>query len=510
MTTVTSSSTHDIALSKSIDALLRTAMESHRWPGLCVGIVRNGTPLYARGFGLTSIISGTPITPFTVFRAGSIAKTITALSIMQLHEQGCLNLDAPANSYLTSYQLRHRDSTAPPVTLRHLLTHTSGIGAIRRHSDLLHPYLKMTARQGQRLPTLPEFYAPALTVEAAPGTKFCYSNHGFATLGQIVADVSGEPYERYVRRHIFTPLGMTHSIVSPGAHVPGPVAHAHARRFGRLTPMDDREIIPGPAGALVSNVKDMMAYLLALLNGRTTEQGAIVQPETLAMMLTPHYQPDRRLPSMGLGFMLDEIEGHRVARHDGGVPWYSSTLLFAPDDELGVIILSNTYDDAVSILAVDLLRHLLTTPCEVPPPRPLQAREKVTMPSNIGGYYAPAPGFFTNLRFWACWGGEATLHVTATHALMRPLLPVGPFRHNLRLYPVDARNPYYLQGIHRGRVIRVVLQHGHHGGSDMLQAGLLFTLYKRRGLRSLHMRLRLLIGALAGSVMMIVTWRRHC
>jgi CubicO group peptidase (beta-lactamase class C family) len=182
----------------------------NRWPtaGLAVGVVRDGSLAWFHGHGVADIGSGTPVTQDTVFRIASITKTITAIAVMQLWEQGLVDLDAPANHYLRGYSLVPARASFRPATLRHLLTHTAGVRAVRRPSDLLRPTLGWGARVARPAPSLAEYYRGGLRVDVEPGTKWAYSNHGFATLGQIVEDVSGIPLDRYLRERVFGPLGM--------------------------------------------------------------------------------------------------------------------------------------------------------------------------------------------------------------------------------------------------------------------------------------------------------------
>jgi CubicO group peptidase (beta-lactamase class C family) len=183
-----------------------------------------------------------------VFRIGSLTKTITAVAVMQLSEQGLVDLDAPANEYLRTFRLvPARESVQP--TLRHLLTHTAGVGYWRRLSDLRQP----GAGSGDRArrsgaPPLAEYYRQGLPVEIEPGTRWAYSNHGFATLGQIVEDVTGQPLDRYLRERIFEPLGMEHTDLVRSERVRSRLATGYVLRSRGLKPVADREV-PTPAAA---------------------------------------------------------------------------------------------------------------------------------------------------------------------------------------------------------------------------------------------------------------------
>ena len=128
--------------------------------------------------------------------------------MLQLWEQGVVDLDAPANDYLRAYQLLPAKASFQPATVRQLLTHTAGIAEMVRPSRTLRYLFGESFKLQERLPTLGEYYRGGLRLDAEPGTRFTYTDHNFATLGQIVEDVSGKPLDRYLREHIFDPLGM--------------------------------------------------------------------------------------------------------------------------------------------------------------------------------------------------------------------------------------------------------------------------------------------------------------
>jgi CubicO group peptidase (beta-lactamase class C family) len=181
--------------------------------GLALAVVRNGRLEEFEARGFANLATRRPITEDTVFRIGSITKTFTALAVLQLWEQGILDLDAPASRYLRAYRLVARQPGIPLPTVRQLLTHTSGIPEVRRAADILDiragPWdARVPVRSvpfGHRLPSLAASYADGLEVVADPGSAFAYSNHGFATLGQIVEDVSHTPRAGPQMR-AFTPI----------------------------------------------------------------------------------------------------------------------------------------------------------------------------------------------------------------------------------------------------------------------------------------------------------------
>ena len=230
------------------DLQAKVAKFLDRWPsaGLAVGVVRDGSLEWFFGHGVADVESKEPITEDTVFRIGSITKTFTAIAVMQLWEQGLVDLDAPANDYLRSFRLIPTKTSFRPATVRHLLTHTAGVGYWRRLSDLLQPGVGSGNRAGRSVPSLADYYHKGLPVEVEPGTRWVYSNHGVAALGQLVEDVSGQPLDHYLREHIFAPLGMEHTDLVRSERVRPHLATGYVLRSRGLKPVADREVLtPG-------------------------------------------------------------------------------------------------------------------------------------------------------------------------------------------------------------------------------------------------------------------------
>lgn len=347
----------------------------HRHPavGLAVGVVRGPLQLFeARGFA--DVASRTRVGASTVFRIGSLTKPFTAVAVMQLQEQGLIDLDAPADAYLRAYALIPSHPGRRPVTVRHLLTHTAGIAEVQHLRDLFHPEagpiggrpVVLSVGRGEPLPSLAEHYRRGLPVVAEPGTVFAYSNHGFATLGQIVEDVSGVPLERYLRERIFEPLGMEHTDLVRSDRVAPRLATGYTVGRHGVAPVPDRDWIGAGAGGIYSTVADV-ARFVPVLTRDGAGPGGVLGPAALAAMLQPHHRPDRRLPGWGLGVARADAGGHPVVGHDGILPGFNSALVVAPDDGLGVVALTNGSPGAFGWMAAEcmgLIRHLLDVPDE--------------------------------------------------------------------------------------------------------------------------------------------------
>jgi CubicO group peptidase (beta-lactamase class C family) len=434
----------EVGLQRRIDEIIsrRPAV------GLAVGVVRDGRLDFFHGHGFAEIRSQTPITEDTVFRIGSVTKLFTAIAVMQLVEKGTVDLDAPANDYLRAYELIPTQAGWRPATLRHLLTHTAGIPEVRGVADLLHADFTpsggrpapLSVRFGEPLPSLAEYYRGGLRIVVEPGTTFAYTNHGFATLGQIIEDVCGMPLDRYFRKHIFKPLGMADSDLVRSERVASRLATGYV--LGRAGPraVPDRVWIDAGAGEIYSSPRDMGRFVEALLGRGANEHGRIIEPATLATMFEPHYQPDPHIPGIGIAFFRGEVGGRRVMGHDGILPGFNSELLLAPDDGVGLIAFTNGSSGAFSWLQIELdrlLRKLLGIS---------EAIERSDVPQRpeiwadlCGRYVFPPRIADLRVQIMLCRGAE--VFVGGGRLKVRLLTPVPlPFR-GLPLEPDDEHDP---------------------------------------------------------------------
>jgi len=329
---------------RAIDIGSKVDEIAHRWPcvGLAVGVIRGGALEAFAAHGYADIGSRTPVTEDTVFRIASITKTFTAIAVMQLWEQGLIDLDAPANTYLRAYRLAPAKVGVGQPTVRHLLTHTAGIREVLHPSGLVRTRdLGETVPSGRSVPSLAEFYGGALRVDAEPGTTFTYTDHGFATLGQIVEDVGGTTLAILMRERIFEPLGMDHTELFRSDRVRSGLATGYELRAGGAERVEDFEVVTTGGGGIYSTPRDMARYVAALLGRGANEHGSVLRPETVAMMFEPHFQPDPRVPGFGLGFFRADIGGHPAVEHDGILPGFDAEILLAPEDGIGVMAFAN-------------------------------------------------------------------------------------------------------------------------------------------------------------------------
>lgn len=481
------------------DRLVIEAVNGHGLPGLAVALVDRNSVMYRCCLGLADAAEAREVTPDTIFRIGSISKTFTAIGLMQLSEEGRFGLDDPVNQYLRAFEVRHRDPAAPPVTFRHLLTHTAGIGEVRDWRDLadVRRVFGLGRREDEPIPPLKDYYRGRLTPELYPGVKWAYANHGFATLGQLIEDLSGVPFETYLRERVFGPLGMERTDFVRTDAVRSRLAVGYQHKRGLLRPVNYLEIAIRPAGSAFSSLDDMVRYVQALLDGGA----GVVRPETLRLMLEPHYQTDERLTAMGLAFWLDREEGHLLAHHGGGWPGFTSAMVLAPDDGLAALAFTNvTTLLAPHVIAMRLLRRALGLPEPASRlPRP-DVLERPFVRSELVGAYGPLPGLLTNARAWMAFGGEAHVFVR-NHRLVIGAL-AGPLRAGVPLYQMEPDDPLAYEGVFAGEPVRVVFQPDASGRIESLSLGGPLgpvTLYKRSPLESVRVRANLALGTLAGA-----------
>lgn len=312
-----------------------------RWgvPGLGVGIVQDGEIVYARGFGVQSLETGVPVTPDSLFCVASITKCFVATAVMQLVEQGRLNLDAPLIQYLPDFRLD--DERYPHITLRQMLSHTSGMPDMdeNEYDELVaHPEYDEGA---------PERYVRALAnrkMIAAPGERFAYSNIAYNVLGHLIATLSGQPFEDYLQAHVLRPAGMPENTLF-FADVPRDrlaVPHLRAPEM-IVNPIYPYHRADAPASFLHSSVVEMCHWAITCLNRGMYEGQHILAPASFDQMWASVAQrgdpPFRE--EMGLGWTLGHFDGARTVGHGGGGFGWTCFLALLPEKNSAVIVLCN-------------------------------------------------------------------------------------------------------------------------------------------------------------------------
>ena len=326
-----------------LDALMAKDMEENHIAGAAVSVVKDGELFFAKGYGYADLENGIPVDPEqTIFRIGSNGKVLTWTAVMQLVEQGKLDLDADINDYL---DFRIPDTYPQPITLKNLMTHTSGFEDRWLESVTADPSELVSAREWL-ISNSPGRVRP-------PGEAEGYSNYNAMLAGYIVSQVSGQPYDQYIQEHILNPLGMVHSTAqSPITTELSPFASVgYTYVDGVFQPFPDYVNQPAllPSGGQQASVTDMARFMIALLeNGRYSDanisEARILKESTAQQMHSTLYTPDPRLRGTAYGLFDISDNGQRTLGHSGYGPPMHSELLLLPDQHLGVFVTYNSAD----------------------------------------------------------------------------------------------------------------------------------------------------------------------
>ena len=326
-------SPHD--LEAFLDGVMAGELKDDQIPGATVSVVKDGKILFAKGYGYADIQQSEPVNAATtLFRIGSVSKLFTWTAVMQLAEEGKVNLDANVNTYLKTFQI---PATYPqPITLANLLTHTAGFedSAISNYVPTAHDLQPL----GQWLAT----HIPARV--RAPGVLTSYSNYGATLAGYIVEQVSGMPFDQYIEQHIYAPLDMRQSTFRQP--VPLPLAAHLSQGYTavdgtyRADPFENIQY--EPAGSMSSTAVDIAHFMIAHLQDGRYGNTRILQTATAEDMHKQHFAQDPRLPGMAYGFYEQSINNVHMIVHGGDTTLFHSLLALLPAANVGVFVSYNS------------------------------------------------------------------------------------------------------------------------------------------------------------------------
>ncbi len=423
-----------------------TLLGEHRLPGLSVGVVRGRDLVFAESWGYADIESNTLMAPEHRQRIASITKTMVGLCAMALVDEGRLSIDDLVPELLPDIPFNGHPET---LAVRHLLTHTGGIGETPELSQLKDPFSLLF---GAPEVSLVEAYRGGVTVEGPPGTKWAYANHGYFLLGEIISRIEGARLPEVVSQRVFRPLGMKNTDLldqprpdlSTGYHrAPDEDARELMVRAGRKIPDEAtvdginirHEFTPewggGAAGGVQSTVPDMALYASALL----ARGGGIVRPETFDTMTSPQWSPHPLIQAWGLSFAVSRSFGHRSFGHGGNALGWNSNLAVFPDDGIATIIHTN-----VTFSRFDhVVQHIKQAVLGAPSVR----GEGSALPMELvaaaeGVYEAPTPGPLTNFRIMTEAG---RIQLSAREGALFLRSRRGRWKHGFRLVPLDSSDP---------------------------------------------------------------------
>jgi len=349
-----------------LDRLMQEQMDEGHIAGAAVSVVKGGELLFARGYGLADVAGNKPVdAEITLFNIGSITKTFTFTAVMQLVEQGKLDLNADINTYL-DFKI---PATYPePITLAHLMSHSAGLDEF---------FFGTTAPTAEEVLPLGEYLRTHLPPRVRPpGVVSAYTNYGVALAGYIVERVSGQPYATYIEEHILKPLGMAHT--SPWMILPESLSQDMSLTYvyadGTYHSVEDpfRFNHLAPGGSIKSTAADMARFMIVHLQEGAYQDARILETETARLMHEQSFTQDPRLRGWAYGFEELRAENPRVIGH-GGVTYHFYTQMYlVPEANLGLFVANNSANGRkmVDNVAEAFIDHYFPPPA-VTPPTPL-------------------------------------------------------------------------------------------------------------------------------------------
>lgn len=319
-------------IKKFMDNYFNEKMKKYLVPGAAVVVVKDNKEVFKMGYGYSNLESNDLVDPNqTSFPACSVSKLFTATAIMQLYEEGKIDLDRNINDYISPYKVINKYNKE--VTCRNLLTHSSGIDEA---SELNGTTIDENSIKSQEY--FMDTHTPVVVTE--PNSICRYSNEGYDLLGYIVEKVSGISYEDYVKEKILKPLKMNNSSVRLKDNDTA-IGYTYDDDNYVANPLS-YQYTSGSAG-IIATAKDMENFILANLNNGQFQNSSILSPKILNLMHDKQFSNSKDLPGMGFGFIRSYRNGQEIIKHEGGLPsGYTTTLFLIPKENLGIYVATNS------------------------------------------------------------------------------------------------------------------------------------------------------------------------
>jgi CubicO group peptidase (beta-lactamase class C family) len=333
---VASAQDNNNALLLAFDSVIKQELKEKE-PGVSAIVVKNGQVLYKKGYGMADMELNVPIQADMIFRIGSITKQFTAICILQLAQQGKLSLQDDIKKYIPDYSIK------TPITIEHLLTHTSGIKNYTSIDSL------WTHMRNDLTPRAIIALTEKDTLEFVPGSKWNYNNTGYVMLGYIIEKITGISYAKYVKENIFKPADMKNSYYGSESQLIKNRAKGYKNEGVGIQNADYISMtIPHAAGALLSSVEDLWKWTNALHSFK------LVNQQWLQKAFVPYLLANGKSSGYGYGFLFGNLQGSKTIEHDGGIPGFLSQGIYLPDEKVFVAVLSNCECKSPSDMAAKL------------------------------------------------------------------------------------------------------------------------------------------------------------
>lgn len=319
---------------EAVDKAVAAEMQRQSIPGVAVAVIQNGKVIKIKGYGLANVELNVPVTTETAFKIGSISKPMIAIGVMKLVEDGKIKLDDRVSKYFPDAPEAWKD-----VTIKHLLSHTSGI---MREAPAFDPF-KVQADYD----VIKSAFTEPLVFQ--PGEKYQYCNVGYFSLAEIISRVSGKPWAQYLDEILFRPNKMTATRVTSNTEIIANRGSGYAFR-GKLSNEESFRALR-PSGAFYSSIADMVSWAL------TFESGITIKKDTIRSMWRPVRLKDGKNAPYGFGWAVGNLRGKNVVGHGGSLSGFRSDLTIFEDDKLTVIVLTNLSNGepaAISMAVADV------------------------------------------------------------------------------------------------------------------------------------------------------------
>ena len=318
-----------------LDGIMAIQLADKHIAGATISVVVDDKLFFAKGYGFAEVAAQKPVSAeATMFRIASVSKLFTWTAVMQLAEQGKLDLDADINKYLTDFKVP--ETFPQPITLKNLLTHTPGFE---------DQFIGLFAHSPNTSETLGEILARELPTRVrGPGQLASYSNHGTALAGYIVSQVAGMPWEDYIEKNILEPLDMHHTTVRqpPEDKLPADLSKGYKFVRGKFQEEGFEYVPTAPAGVMSASAGDMAKFMIAHLQNGRYESTRILQEDSARKMRETLFTHDDRLEGMAYGFMRATYNGEHILHHGGDTLLFHSFFVMLPERGTGFFVSYNT------------------------------------------------------------------------------------------------------------------------------------------------------------------------
>ncbi|HYG99062.1 MAG TPA: serine hydrolase domain-containing protein [Terriglobales bacterium] len=364
----------------ALEQMIERELRDKQLPAMSIALVDDNEIVWAQGFGYADPERKVPATASTVYRIGSVSKLFTDIGVMQMAEQGKLDIDAPISNYLPDF--KPANQFPKPITLRQLMAHRSGLlrePVAGHYFDDAEPTIAATVRSLNDRPLIYE-----------PETRVKYSNAGITVVGYTLESLNRQPFAAHMKQALLAPMGMNSSAFELSPEIKNNLAKAYIWTYrGGVFPAPTFE--PGivPAGSMYSTVLDLGRFAGVLMSEGRAANGQVLKPETLKRMYEPQFA-QREPRNFGIGFMLGDLDGHKVVGHGGAVYGFATEFEVLPADKLGAVAIT-TMDSANGVtthIVQTALRMMLAvkagkTLSQIPVTEPVPA----DLSSKLAGRY---------------------------------------------------------------------------------------------------------------------------